>query len=138
MIKYFFISLFFLIPILIDVYIWGSFRSFFLNRIYFSVIFWCVSLFSILIILYPFIFGRIENPSLFTTLSYGLLFVFSITKLFIVIPLLIDDILRLLRLIYPLHFLVVTFMQNQLKVNVFKNCCYTRSYFSTFCTEYFW
>ena len=104
MIKYFFISLFFSIPILIDVYIWGSFRSFFLNRIYFSIFFWCVSLFSILIILYPFIFGRIENPYLFTTMSYGLLFVFSITKLFIIIPLLLDDIFRLIRLIYSFAF----------------------------------
>ena len=88
-----FVILIFLTPVLLDLYIWASFKSVIFNRISYSLIYWSVTFLSIFSLALPFIISRDFISTPIFTIIYGLIFSVYISKLFILVPLFIDNIL---------------------------------------------
>ena len=94
------------IMLCIDAYFWQAFRVNITNRSksYFLIptLYWGVSLVSIIVTFYGFKnFQQPSNSALFTTIR-GIVFALIFCKFIGIIPLLVDDIIRLAKLIYQL------------------------------------
>jgi predicted MPP superfamily phosphohydrolase len=101
MARVFFTLFLFSIIFALDLYIWNAFKSD-ISSNFVKWIYWLVSIFSILSIFYPAINTNMTLYPNYMVIIFGFVFSIFAAKFITVLPLLIDDILRLFRYLYSL------------------------------------
>jgi predicted MPP superfamily phosphohydrolase len=100
MIRIIFSTILILFLLSLDAYIWSAFKQSFQARPYLKYIFGGVSLLTIALIYYPAINTNMTLYPGYMVVIFGFMFSIIVAKLFMVFPLLIDDIIRFFKYIY--------------------------------------
>ena len=84
----------------LDFYVWSVFKSQIINRSYLKYVFWAITIITIALMYFPAINTNMTLYPNYMVVIFGFVFTIIFSKLAMVLPLLIDDILRLFRYIY--------------------------------------
>ena len=89
----------------LDLYIWSAFKTQLIERPFLKYAFWAITLLSIIFMYYPAINTNMTLYPNYMVIIFGFIFTIIGSKLAMVLPLLIDDLLRLFKYVYQAVFI---------------------------------
>ena len=88
----------------LDLYVWSAFKTQLIERPFLKYAFWTITLLTIIFMYYPAINTNMTLYPNYMVIIFGFIFTIIGSKLAMVLPLLIDDLLRLFKYVYQAVF----------------------------------
>ena len=89
----------------LDLYVWSAFKTQLIERPFLKYAFWVITLLTIILMYYPAINTNMTLYPNYMVIIFGFIFTIIGSKLAMVLPLLIDDLLRLFKYVYQAIFI---------------------------------
>ena len=90
--------------ICLDLYVWSAFKNLSVERPYLKIIFWTITLVTVGLMYYPAVNTNMTLYPNYMVVIFGFVFTIIISKLSMVMPLIIDDIIRFFKYLYQTIF----------------------------------